>query len=121
MLTRHTDGSGYFIRAYDQDSIKIGDQVHTTSLLVSTDSLTENWTLKSLTELAYEDFASAEALNPDILLFGSGKSLVFPDFDIIRKLRAKGISLEVMDTAAACRTFNVLRSEDRHVVAILMI
>lgn len=121
MLTRHTEGSGYYIRAYDESTILIGDEKYSSSLIISTDSLLDNWTNKTLSELTYQDFASAEALEPDILLFGSGKNLVFPDFDIIRKLRAKGISLEVMDTAAACRTFNVLRSEDRHVVAVLMV
>jgi len=121
MLTRHTNGSGYYIRAYDEQSILIGESSYTTPILISTQSLLENWTNKSLSELHYSDFANAESLEPDILLFGSGKKLVFPDFDIIRQLRHKNISLEVMDTAAACRTFNVLRSEDRHVVAVLML
>lgn len=121
MLTRHTDGSGYYIRAYDDKTIQIGEDIHSSPILVSTDTLITPWTDKVLTELTYTDFASAEDLKPDILLFGSGKNLIFPDFDIIRQLRAKRISLEVMDTAAACRTFNVLRSEDRHVVAVLMV
>ena len=121
MLNRHTDGSGYYIRAYNQESIQIGDQSYRQPLLISTDQLNATWTDKALADLDYSDFASAEALKPDILLFGSGKNLVFPNFDIIRSLRSNGISLEVMDTAAACRTFNVLRSEDRHVVAILML
>jgi len=121
MLTRHTDGSGYYIRAFNQNSIQIGQDIYQQSLIISTNELITDWTLKTLHDLVYADFELAENLNPDILIFGSGEKLRFPDFTIIRQLRAKGISLEVMDTAAACRTFNVLRSEERHVVAALLL
>ena len=120
-LTRHTNDSGYVISAYKNRAIHLGDEVYTSPILLSAGELAENWTNKSLKDLTTEDFSVAIEWKPEILLFGSGLSLIFPDFDIIRDLRKHQISLEVMDTSAAARTFNVLRSEGRHVVAALLV
>ena len=63
--------------------------------------------------------ASALALQPEILLIGTGRRLVFPAHSLYAELFRKGIGLEVMDTTAACRTYNILLSEGREVVAAL--
>lgn len=121
ILTRHTNDSGYIISAYKNRALHLGDEVYTSPILLSAGELVTNWTTKSLSELSTEDFSVALEWTPEILLFGSGEALQFPDFAIIRDLRDLRISLEVMDTSAAARTFNVLRSEDRHVVAALLV
>jgi len=121
ILTRHTNDSGYVISAYKNGEIHLMEAVYTSNVLISAGELAENWTSNSLAELNSQDFALAIEWKPEILLFGSGQELKFPDFQIIRDLRELKISLEVMDTAAASRTFNVLRSEGRHVVAALLV
>ena len=121
ILTRHTNDSGYIISAYKNRALHLGDEVYTSPILLSAGELVTNWTTKSLSELSTEDFSVALEWTPEILLFGSGEALQFPDFAIIRDLRDLRISLEVMDTSAAARTFNVLRSEGRHVVAALLV
>lgn len=121
MLTRHTNDSGYVISAYKNGEIHLMEEVYTSPVLISAGELAENWTNKPLDQLNTEDFSLALEWKPEILLFGSGPDLKFPDFQIIRDLREHRISLEVMDTSAAARTFNVLRSEGRHVVAALLV
>ena len=69
-----------------------------------------------------QHFVSIVDLRPEIVLFGSGAKLRFPDITLLQPLVDAGIGLEVMDTGAACRTFNVLLSEGRSVAgAMLMI
>jgi len=121
ILTRHSNDSGFIISSYKEGALQVGNNTFSSPVLISSDELVENWAQNSLAELVIKDFALALEWEPEILLFGSGVTLQFPDFKIIRELRACNISLEVMDTAAAARTFNVLRSEGRHVIAALLL
>lgn len=59
--------------------------------------------------------------DPEILLLGTGDNIQFPAAELMSLPATRGIGLEVMDTAAACRTFNILAGENRQVVAILLI
>jgi uncharacterized protein len=61
------------------------------------------------------------ALKPEVVIYGSGPRLVFPPAALTRVLFERRIGLETMDTAAACRTYNVLASEGRSVVAALIL
>ena len=56
----------------------------------------------------------------DVVLLGTGKSLVFPEPSMKKALKEKGLHIEVMDSGAACRTYNVLMAEGRRVVAALL-
>ena len=55
----------------------------------------------------------------DIALLGTGATQVFPDYELTTSLGQLGIALEVMDTGAACRCYNILISEGRALVALL--
>ena len=79
----------------------------------------EAWNCSSMAELTEADFQKMADLNPELVLFGSGSRLKFPSPALLRPLMAKGIGIETMDTAAACRTFNVLSGEGRRVVAAM--
>ena len=57
----------------------------------------------------------------EVVLFGSGSRLRFAKPEALRPLIERGIGVETMDTAAACRTYNILVSEGRSVVAALVI
>ncbi len=80
------------------------------------------WTNKSADQLDLDDFASvlSKADQYDVCLFGTGKSTLFPQAGLIKDLKAKNLKPDIMDTGAACRTYNVLMAEDRRVIALLL-
>lgn len=107
----------YRIRAYASGQLTVNDEVLTHSLVVSSDKLIRDWPPQSIEELAPAHLQVAVDLQPEILILGTGANLCFPHPSLIADLQAQGIGVEVMDTAAACRTYNVLVSEQRRVAA----
>lgn len=89
------------------------------SCLLSAARLIDDWPPQRLTELSAEHLQAIRELDPELLLIGSGSTMHFPSSDQLAALIGLGIGHEVMDTAAACRTYNVLVSEGRKVVAAL--
>ncbi len=75
--------------------------------------------VKSLNEEAFADVVSQQD-EIDVLLLGTGKTLVFPDPALKKALKEQGIHVEVMDSGAACRTYNVLMAEGRRVAAMIL-
>jgi uncharacterized protein len=78
------------------------------------------WAVTDFANLEEAHFASLLELAPELVIFGSGQRIRFPHPSLTRALMARRIGLETMDTAAACRTYNVLLAEDRSVVAALL-
>lgn len=113
--------SKYQIRAFKPGSIRVNDKTITTSIIITPDELIENWQPSTIQELTAESLEPIIALKPDILLIGTGCRLVFPSIDIYGHLINMGIGVELMDTRAACRTFNALSAENRRVAAALII
>lgn len=113
-------GDVNYIRAYAPGRININDRLLKASLVLSPASLLENWPPQSLKEITLEHLEPALALAPEILVIGTGPTLQFPEARIMAEIQQRGIGLEVLDTAAACRTYNVLVSENRNVVAALL-
>jgi uncharacterized protein len=79
------------------------------------------WLLASLAELTAGHFQAVQGLAPELVIFGSGPRLQFVPAGLYRGLIEARIGIETMDTAAACRTYNVLASEGRSVVAALLV
>ena len=79
------------------------------------------WNCKDFDQLTAEHFAMLAGMKPEIVIFGSGTKLRFPPPAFLRGLMEHQIGLETMDTLAACRTYNILAGEGRHVVAALLI
>jgi len=113
--------SDRLIRAYEPGRITIGEQHYHTSLILTGQRLIEDWRPRLAGELLREDFTPILELQPEILLLGTGSRLDFPSPALTAHLLQNGIGVEVMDTAAACRTFNILLSEQRRVAAALLI
>lgn len=113
--------SMYQIRAFKPGIIQINEKTFTQSLIVAPDRLIENWSPQSVAELTLEALSPIIALQPDILLIGTGAKLVFLNIELYGDLINQGIGVEIMDTGAACRTYNALSSENRNVVAALII
>lgn len=109
------------IQAYTENSVTIQGHIYTQSIIISPEQLVPNWPVGAATGLHVADFAVLGTLEVEILLLGTGKKQVFPDAQLLVAMRQQQIGLEVMDTAAACRTFNILLSEGRRVAAALIL
>lgn len=91
----------------------------THSIILSAQGLISDWEPSSLAELTANHIEIINSLEPALVLLGTGARLQFPASEILSPLHKMGIGVEIMDTAAACRTFNVLMSEGRKVAAAL--
>ena len=79
------------------------------------------WNCQRYEQLTAEHFTLLAGMKPELVIFGSGARLRFPPPAFLRGLMAQRIGIETMDTLAACRTYNILAGEGRHVVAALLI
>lgn len=93
---------------------------HSGNLAVMPTELVQQWTTASFATLSEADFATMASYDVDIVLLGTGPTLRFPPHQLMRPMYEKGRSVEVMDTPAACRTFNILVAEGRKVGAFLL-
>lgn len=91
------------------------------SLIVLPDRIIEGWEAVTFEQLAAEHFDFLLSLQPEMVLFGTGATLRFPHPRLTRSLIESGVGVEVMDTNAACRTYNILTAEGRRVAAALLI
>ena len=106
---------------YGEGYVEVNRKRHATSLVVSADRLIIDWPARSIEGLTADHFAAVMALAPEILLLGTGSRFAFPAPALLAPLRQAGIGVEVMDTPAACRTYNILLGEGRNVVAALVV
>ncbi len=120
-LTLDDNSAKFQIRGYKPGFIQVNETTHTQSIIVSATQLIPDWRPQSFLELTAEDLKIILSLQPAILLIGTGETLSFPPLALYGELINQGIGVEIMNTSAACRTFNALTSEDRNVVAALII
>jgi len=113
-------GAKYLVKRYTTEYITVNETNYTHSVVISPNSLIEDWPPQTLAELKLTDFAPILALKPDIFILGVGEKHQFPDPRLLQTFYKNHIGVEVMTTSAACRTFNVLASEGRAVVAALL-
>jgi uncharacterized protein len=106
---------------YGEGYVEVNRRRHTTSLVVSGDRVVADWPAASVESLTADHLAALVALAPEIVLLGTGPQFQFPPPALLAPLRQAGIGVEVMDTPAACRTYNILLGEGRNVVAALVI
>ena len=119
-LSLDTGTASHLIRHYEPGAITVNATVYTADLIVMPEAVVEDWSSAPVAELGVEHFDALGAEPCEILLLGTGRRQHFPPAALMAALARRGIGLEVMDTAAACRTYNVLMSEDRRVAAALM-
>lgn len=120
-LTRHTAGGHHEIRSVAPDCIRVDEEELTSSFVLSPDRLIPSWPPRRLDQVTDEHWETLLELEPEVVLLGTGDRIHFPDARVFARFQSRGIGFEVMDTAAACRTYNVLVSEERRVVAALML
>jgi uncharacterized protein len=106
---------------YGDGYVEINQRRFETSLIVLPGGLFEDWSVAGFETLAAAHFERLAGLAPEIVLLGTGAKLRFPAPALTRSLMAARIGLEVMDTQAACRTYNILASEGRKVAAAVLL
>ncbi len=107
----------FFLRGADGASAKVNDRVLTASFIVAPNRLIEPWAVNDVRSLVVADLEPIWALQPELILLGCGGTQTFPPAETLAACLTRGIGLESMINSAAARTFNVLASEGRRVVA----
>jgi uncharacterized protein len=108
------------IARHGPEGVVVNGVEHTESVVVPWRGDVVAWHAESFEALGADHFARIAALKPELVIFGSGARLRFPAPALLRPLIDAGIGVETMDSAAACRTYNVLLAEGRSVVAGLL-
>lgn len=108
------------VQSWEPGAIRVKDRIIEGHVILSAEAIVQPWHVAQPPALRITDLAPALALEPEVLILGTGPALEFPDPALLDALANRGIGMEVMDSAAACRTFNVLVHEDRAVVAALL-
>lgn len=113
--------SNITIRHIESGTINIGGELVCNNIALTTNGIIRNWQACVIEELTEQDLGPLFVSEPELVLLGTGPQLIFPPRELFFALARRGIGLEAMDTAAACRTFNVLASEGRRVAAVLIV
>jgi uncharacterized protein len=108
------------IRSYAPGQVTVNQEVYARSLVVTPDRVLADWPPLRFEDLVRAHFEMISELRPEVVLLGTGARLRFPEAAHTLVLVRAGIGLEVMDTAAACRTYNVLVADGRRVAAALL-
>ncbi len=106
---------------YGEGYVEVSRARYGESLVVSGDRLVTAWPAHSVEALSADHMAAILELKPEIVLLGTGPTFRFPEPALLAPLYKAGIGVEVMDTPAACRTYNILLGEGRNVVAALIV
>ena len=120
-LQLENDPLGCRVRSFVDNTVAIGEMRYTTSLIVTPEKVVCDWPPQHPEGLTIDDFAAILALKPELILVGTGNSLTFPDSVILKGVIRAGIGIDFMDSRAACRTYNILAAEGRHVAAGIII
>ena len=131
-ISQELEPTSYSIRSFNSNHITVlkpvtaglepgsRGQTLSNSFVIMPKHLITDWPVKSVSELTDQHLAELEQYKPELVLLGTGSHQIFPDIVLLSRFSARGIGLEVMDTPAACRTYNILMHEGRHVAAAIM-
>ena len=109
------------ITAYSEGEIRMRDRVFHASLFATRDTVIAEWMPAPIDRLTIEDFGRLLELAPEVVILGTGVTQRMPPPELFAAFAARRIGLEVMDTGAACRTYNLLLSEYREVAVALIV
>ncbi|NCN42953.1 MAG: hypothetical protein CO158_05570 [Piscirickettsiaceae bacterium CG_4_9_14_3_um_filter_43_564] len=120
-FTEHRDSNVFAVKQYRPGLVKINDRTLLKSCFLTQHQLIEDWPCANLDSLTEDKLMEIIHLKPEVILLGTGEQHTFPDRTLFALCARHGIGLETMSNIAACRTFNVLSTEDRDVVLALII
>ncbi|OGI47282.1 MAG: hypothetical protein A2151_05450 [Candidatus Muproteobacteria bacterium RBG_16_65_34] len=108
------------IRAYAPGQVTVNQTIYTRSLIVTPQRVIADWPPLAFAELDETHFEILAGLRPEVVILGTGARLRFPKPASLRALVEVNVGVEVMDTGAACRTYNILMGDGRRVAAALL-
>lgn len=114
------DSDAYLILGYEPGRILVGGKAYTESLILTPRRILTDWGPADANDLTAAHIQAILDLEPQVIVIGTGSRQVFPHPDVYQVALRQGLGIEVMDTGAACRTYNILLSEGRRVVAGLI-
>jgi uncharacterized protein len=109
------------ISAYGPGWIGVAGEKIVRSVVLGSRGERLDWNCHHFDDLGVTHFAQLADLGPELVIFGSGQRIRFPQVPWLRPLIEQGIGVETMDTQAACRTYNILAGEGRHVIVALLL
>jgi uncharacterized protein len=108
------------ISRHGEGGVAVNGVEYRHSVVVPWRGVVKPWNAEAFDQLTEAHFASLAELEPELVILGTGRRIRFPHPRLLHELNVRRIGLEAMDTAAACRTYNVLFAEGRSVVAALL-
>lgn len=114
------DNKGFSVSSYAEGEFTVSGQVLTGSHFIWPDSPPIAWDVTDISDLSEDSFSSLKLEDIEAVIIGTGRTLEFPDDKYLSIFYEQSIGVEIMDTPAALRTYNILLSEDRKVMAALI-
>jgi uncharacterized protein len=120
-LQLENDPLGYRVGSFANNTVVIAEVRYTISLIVTPEKVVRDWPPQHPEGLTIDDLETILALEPELILVGTGNALRFPDSVILKGVIRAGIGIDFMDSRTACGTYNVLAAEGRRVAAGIII
>jgi len=120
-LSLNRPGEYLFVRKVGPEAITVVDRDLAGSFILAPDRAIEGWPVTAVNEIDEAAVAPILELKPAVVILGTGARIVFPAQSVLAEFLSRGIGIEVMDNAAAARTFNLLAGEGRRVVAAFLL
>lgn len=109
------------ITGYGDGYVEINKTPYAHAVVLSSDGAISEWPVQNFESLESKDFSQLIDLKPELIIIGTGKRQRFPKPELLKSLISAKIGFEVMDSQAACRTYNILVGEGRKVVLALIV
>jgi uncharacterized protein len=119
-FTRELPGT-LTVQSVGEDGIRVNNHCWSETIALTPQEIMDTWAPVPVAQLTMDDFARLLADQPELVIVGTGAKGEFPPRELTFAFARRGVGLEVMDTAAAARTFNVLAGEGRRVAAVLYV
>lgn len=109
------------ITGYDLNWVEVNQTRHESSLIMTSDRLFPEWSVKNIKDIKENSFEAIESLDIEIILLGTGNTQEHLEPRLLEYFSKKNIAIESMSNQSACRTYNILANEERKVLLALML
>ena len=120
-LSEDFNSGTQIINGYNETSITINEKTFSQSIIVTNYQLIPDWPVKNISDFCNQSLQPVLELQPEVIIIGTGSQLQFPRPESYSIAINQGIGIEFMNTGAACRTYNILLSENRKVAAAIIL
>lgn len=120
-FSQDTSEEPTYIYSYHEDYLVVNKAKYEYHCLIHRDGMIKAWQPANPGDLTHHEFDDLLVFQPEVVLLGTGKRLLFPSNALRKYFQQLNIGLEIMDTGAACRTYNILLTEGRNVAAAILL